>query len=318
MCWSSQLNPDQGTHAILSSRNKSDAPRVVVCGAINVDLLATALQEPLRDDSTPGVLHRSAGGVGRNIAENLVRLGIDVSLVSTVGDDDFGRWVSGHNQEVGIDISGVVVNADLPTSSYTAVHGPDGELLLAVSDMRLFDQFEPPGNMAGIFNEPDLLVIDANLPESVINLLESFCHPKEIAADAVSCNKCHRLGAILPQLSLLKVNRAEACAITGSRTDNDAQLINELLQQGVQQVLLSAGEEGAILADGNQSVRAAPVKQPSVVSTSGVGDAMFGGVLAARVYGYNATEQLRWGTAAAAETLGVHSACAATLSREMI
>lgn len=301
---------------ILSSKSKPLVSRVIVCGAINIDLLATAVQEPLRDDSTPGVLHRSAGGVGRNIAENLARLGIEVGLISSVGDDDFGRWIISHNDQAGIDNSGIAVKADLPTSSYTAVHGPDGEMLLAVSDMRLFDQFELPANLT--LESSDLLVIDANLPESVIGQLVDGAHLKTIAADAVSCKKCNRLKAYLPQLSLLKVNRAEANTITGCSSDNDGDLINELLALGVQQVLLSTGEDGAILADSNQVVKVASDKDVTVVSTSGVGDAMFAGVLAARLYGYNAREQLRWGTAAAAATLGVQSACCTTVGRKMM
>ena len=55
-----------------------------------------------------------------------------------------------------------------------------------------------------------------------------------------------------------------------------------------------------------------------VVSTSGAGDAMLSGVLAASLHGCGITEQLNWGTVAAAETLSVHSACAATLSSQLV
>jgi len=200
----------------------------VVCGAINVDLLATADHKPLPDDSTPGRLRRCAGGVGRNIAENLVRLGIDVTLISAVGDDDFGRRIVERDKQTGVDVSQIQVSPDWPTASYTAIHGPDGELLHAVSDMRLFDQFSLPvsPDFSTRYNSTDLLVIDANLPESVIKTLAQSYHPKFIAAEAVS-----------PLLSLLKVNRAEACALTGCTAD-DERLLESLLELGPAQVLL--------------------------------------------------------------------------------
>ena len=285
-----------------------------MCGAINVDLLATADHKPLPDDSTPGRLRRCAGGVGRNIAENLVRLGIDVTLISAVGDDDFGRRIVERDKQTGVDVSQIQVSPDWPTASYTAIHGPDGELLHAVSDMRLFDQFSLPvsPDFSTRYNSTDLLVIDANLPESVIKTLAQSYHPKFIAAEAVSRNKCLRLSSVLPLLSLLKVNRAEACALTGCTAD-DERLLESLLELGPAQVLLTTGEEGALLASKTNTVHAVPVSA-AVVSTNGVGDAMFSGVLAAHLYGYTAEKQLQWGTTASIETLGVHSACATSLN----
>ena len=285
-----------------------------MCGAINVDLLATADHKPLPDDSTPGRLYRCAGGVGRNIAENLVRLGIDVSLVSAVGDDDLGRWVVDRDRQTGVDISHVQINSDWPTASYTAIHSPDGELLNAVSDMRLFDQFSLSGrqDVDGLQNT-DLLVIDANLPEPVINELVQSYYPKFIAAEAVSQKKCLRLTGVLPLLSLLKVNRAEASVLTGCSLD-DEQLLDALLQMGPARVLLTKGEAGATLASKHQTVHSVPDSGVDVVSTNGVGDAMFSGVLAAHLYGLTAEQQLKWGATASVETLGVHSACTESLS----
>jgi len=284
-----------------------------------MDLLATADDTPLPDDSTPGRLRTYAGGVGRNIAENLTRLGIKVTLVSAIGDDDFGRRIVEHDKKVGIDVSQIDVHSDLPTASYTALHNHDGELLYAISDMRIFDQFEIRSRPD---TQADLLVIDANLPESTIHNLVHRYQPGFIAAEAVSRKKCLRLAGVLPYLSLLKVNRAEACSLTGldagnCNADNHERLIDALLQLGPAMVLLTLGKDGAMLAS-QQQVISAPSASVSVVSTSGVGDAMCSGVLAARLYGHTADEQLRWGTAAAAATLGVHSACADSLSLQSL
>jgi len=282
--------------------------------------LATAEHLAVADDSTPGTLRRCAGGVGRNIAENLARLDIDVTLVSAVGNDEFGRQILADAKVAEVDVSTVSVHPELATASYTAIHGSDGELLHAVSDMRIFDQYVLPAfkSIDPIITVADAIVLDANLPESVLAAIADACRGKIIVADSVSRHKCKRLGNVLNSLSLLKVNRAEAIALTDCKDKSDEALLGDLHKLGVSQLLLSAGSDGVVLSEGTDVHRLSVSPGTKVVSTSGAGDAMLSGVLAARLSGASAAEQLRWGAVAAAETVGVHSACSESISRELL
>ena len=305
----------QSDSQIITSR-----PAVVVFGAINIDLLATAEHAAVADDSTPGKLRRAAGGVGRNIAENLARLDVNTRLVSVVGDDESGRQMLTQTDTAGVDVSAVSVHPDLPTASYTAIHNHDGELLHAVSDMHIFDHFELPAfeTIEPAVAAADAIVLDANLPERVLVAVAEACRGKFIVADTVSRGKCKRLDAVLSGVSLLKVNRAEAVALTGYAAESDDILLEELHKRGPSQVLLTAGSDGVVLsgADGVHHVSVRP--DTTVVSTSGAGDAMLSGVLAALLYGADPSEQLRQGAVIAAETVGVHSACAESISRRLV
>lgn len=303
--------------AITNPSNTCSA-NVVVFGAVNVDLLATADRLALTDDSTPGTLRRYAGGVGRNIAENLVRLGVDTKLVSAVGDDEFGRQILSDAAKLGMDVSAVSVKSELATASYTAIHNCDGELLYAVNDMRIFDQFELPPMDGLDAAAADAVVLDANLPEAVIRSVVDMCQAQMIVADGVSSTKCLRLSGILSSLSLLKVNRAEAMVLSGCDSKNDKTLLHELHELGPKEILLTAGRDGVVVSSNTELHSKSAVPGVDVVSTSGAGDAMLSGVLAARLHGCDITEQLNWGTVAAAETLGVHSACAETLNRQLL
>lgn len=60
----------KGRGYILSERRYS-----VVIGGANMDILGTPGQALTPGSSTPGTVSYSPGGVGRNIAENLARLG---------------------------------------------------------------------------------------------------------------------------------------------------------------------------------------------------------------------------------------------------
>ena len=73
----------------------SCAPRVVVVGGAVVDLLCMPDKGTplLPRTSTPGHLEMASGGVARNVADGLARLGAAPLLASAVGDDGLGAQV---------------------------------------------------------------------------------------------------------------------------------------------------------------------------------------------------------------------------------
>ena len=67
-----------------------EQPYVVVIGGLNIDLQGSSNKPLVLNDSNPGEIAMSAGGVGRNIAENIAKLNIHSKILSYVGDDTFG------------------------------------------------------------------------------------------------------------------------------------------------------------------------------------------------------------------------------------
>ena len=63
---------------------------ITVIGGINIDIEGMPYEELIYKDSNPGRIRMSYGGVGRNITENIARLGGDVAMVSVAGDDYMG------------------------------------------------------------------------------------------------------------------------------------------------------------------------------------------------------------------------------------
>ena len=60
---------------------------VWVIGGVNMDISGTPAGPLRAGASNPGRVTLAPGGVGRNIAENLRRMGRRVSLVSILGED---------------------------------------------------------------------------------------------------------------------------------------------------------------------------------------------------------------------------------------
>ncbi len=80
--------------------------------------------------SNPGVVRTSHGGVARNIAENLARLGADVALAAAIGDDDGGRSILSALAGVGVDTRAMIVMAGEATAEYAAVLEADRAISL--------------------------------------------------------------------------------------------------------------------------------------------------------------------------------------------
>ena len=66
---------------------------VICIGAALVDELYHASNPILLATTNEGTVHRSAGGVSRNIAHQLALLGVPVQLISVFGSDGEGDWL---------------------------------------------------------------------------------------------------------------------------------------------------------------------------------------------------------------------------------
>ena len=120
-----------------------EGPYAVVIGGANMDICGCSHDNLRIGDSNPGRVRTSAGGVGRNIAENLARLGTDTRLLSAVGNDQYGHHLLEVSQRAGVDVRQVLVLEGQATSCYLSLHDGSGEMSCAVNDMAIIDQLTP-------------------------------------------------------------------------------------------------------------------------------------------------------------------------------
>ena len=153
--------------------NTGHAPFVTVIGGANIDVQGKS-REALRDrDSNPGDVHISPGGVARNVAENLSRLGVSCRLITAVGDDQYGRFLMQCSTDAGIDTRGVHQLEQLPTSTYLSILDNTGDMQVALSDMRIMDELGADllTPHKSIIAQSSLLILDANLPDDALGWL---------------------------------------------------------------------------------------------------------------------------------------------------
>ena len=286
-----------------------------------MDLIAQPTACLVPGDSSPGRIQSTPGGVARNVAENLARLGQAVQLLSVVGDDALGQSLVDRTHAVGVNVSAVQTVAGGTTSTYLSIHNPQGELEFAINDMGLLEQLTPSvlQGQAAVLRSANAIVVDANLSEVALAYLLGTDLGQPVFADAVSVAKCGRLKPWLAAVHLLKVNRLEAQALCGTpiNTPADALVACRSLQgQGPRQVVVSLGADGVCWVDAKGAeghCAAAPV---DVVNVSGAGDALLAGLVFGQLQGWTLDTSVAFAMACAELTLGHPGANAPNLSAE--
>ena len=142
-------------------------------GGANMDIHGRGDKKLVMRDSNPGSLHTSLGGVCRNICENLARLGVDIKLVTVVGDDYKGKSIISGCEAAGIDMSAAKVIPGERSSSYVSIMDEDGDMLLAMSDMHIIKRLDAAlvDDNASLLCDADMVICDGNLSAQTVERL---------------------------------------------------------------------------------------------------------------------------------------------------
>jgi pseudouridine kinase len=299
--------------------------RVLVVGAAGLDLKImprTAIIEPER--SNPATIHWGWGGVARNMAENLARLGAEVHLVSAVGDDWWGHALLQQLQELNIHTDGCIISQEQPTASYAALYHQDKRLSVAFDDMSVTREVTAGHlyRLRSLVRESDIVCLDANLSpaalKTLFRLTEEYDVP--VCADPTAALLAQRLQPYLSRITAITPDVAETEALLGTElADEEAISVaaRRLVQTGVDLAVITLGAAGLYYATNEESGRisAFPVE---VIDPTGAGDALTAAVAYGLLENISLEEAVRLGMAAAAQTVACRDAVCPYLSLELL
>lgn len=286
------------------------SPTITCIGAANVDRSLRTFGPAVMETSNPARATDARGGVARNVAENLARLGVTTRLVSAVGRDAAGEAILSETSDAGVNIDGVLLDTEHATGSYTAIFGAEGNLVIGLADMDINAALTPAvirqhwGHIAA----SAFVFADANGSPEMLEDLLSRCRKNgvRLAFDAVSIPKATRLPRNLTGCEILFCNAAEARAISGAGVGDDPlSLASELLTRGTATAIITDGAGG--LACANQSGEAfeLPASATELVDATGAGDALIAATLSALIDDESLPSACQRGLTLAAQVAGV-------------
>ena len=250
--------------------------KICVIGGANLDITATSNAPFQPEDSNPGRVRTSFGGVGRNIAHNLCLLSNQVTFLTVFGDDIFGKSIKESCQSLGMDISACQTAENAPNPCFASINDSDGRMIGGIADMDTTNLITPDwlDKRKDIISKADIVVAEANLqPESLAWLMDNCNAP--LYLDAVSGPKAKRIAvayniATLPTFHSIKYNRLEE------------QALSNLQHHG--RHFISLGKDGLKVIDNQsqtqtQTFPAYPIAKEKIKNMSGAGDALFAGII---------------------------------------
>ena len=275
---------------------------VYVLGSLNIDLVSTVERMPNPGETVSGTSFKTyIGGKGLNQAVGCSRAGAKVIMLGAVGDDGYGKeliealaadnisdkYISHKNGASGV----AVIETDAAGQNrIVVIPGANGQLTSA-------DISEE------VFKDSTAKYLIAQLETPIMTVVDAFKRAKEVGlTTALNPAPAQKLSLeLLSYLDLITPNQFEAELLTGIKVTDHQSAIKAgqaLLAQGVKQVIVTLGEDGAMFVSHDENFHQ-PAFTVTVVDTTGAGDTFCGGLIAKLSEGMNMKDAIRYATAAA-------------------
>lgn len=299
-----------------------DNPYVTVIGGVNMDIHGFPKSKLIPGDSNIGTVKMSLGGVGRNIAENLVRLGIETKLIGVLGDDIYGSKILEESSLIGLDTRDCLILKGESTSTYLAVIDETHDMSVAISSMDIYERMTVDfiKDKKHVIDNSELVVLDTNIPVDVIEYLSNNHRSTDFFLDTVSTAKAKKVKHLIGNIHTLKSNKIEIESITGIEINNEQSLklnCEYLMNKGVKKVFITLGKNGVFYCDNTtmNHIKAVNVKP---VNTTGAGDAFMAALVYCYLNNIDINESAKLATAASVVALSHENTINPNMSKENI
>ncbi len=281
--------PEKLIEKLLSSLSAYKNKKVLILGDVGLDEYVLGQVRRISPEAPVPVLEVDQEdlrlGLSANVAQNVVSLGGQVSLVSVVGQDAGAQKLKDLSAKAGINWNSIIVDEKRPTTRKTRIMtGPhhivrvDYELkkyLSAQAEEKVLKEFQKH------LEANDVVILQdyakGVITEKIVKTMAELCKAKnkKLLVDPSRVNS----GDFYKGCDLIKPNYDEAVALAGLNFDdlrenpNRVEEAGKALQRktGAHQVVLTQGKEGMSIFEGDKITRV-PTQAKKVFDVTGAGD----------------------------------------------
>jgi ribokinase len=266
------------------------AARIVVVGSYATGLTMKTDRIPCGGETVLGTGYRvDFGGKGSNQAIGCARLGAQVDFVASIGNDSFGDMAMALHREEGIGTKFCKRSSDAPTGvGFIVVEASSGHNCI-VLDPGANEFLEPP-DVSSAFASLDAAAVVLTQLEIPVDAAESALSHGRAAGAVTILNPAPVRPlpvSVFASTDILVPNETEAKVLAGYPADSTVEpeiVAKNLLSRGVKHVVMTLGEQGALLAH-SSSQKLFPAVAVQAVDTTGAGDAFNAGLAVALAHG---------------------------------
>ncbi|MEO8711664.1 MAG: ribokinase [Parafilimonas sp.] len=256
---------------------------IIVIGSSNTDMVIKAHHLPAPGETIlGGDFFMNAGGKGANQAVAAARLGGDVTFIAKLGNDVFGKQAIELFNKENIKTEYIFIDDKNPSGIALITVDEKGENCIAVASGAngnlLVDDLKILNN---VIEQASIILVQLEIPLETIEYIAqtSFQHKKKLILNPAPA--CKLSDELLSKVSVITPNEKEAGMLTGITIEDIAsakQAAKILSAKGIETVIITLGEEGALLYYNNE-YNLIPARKVIAADTTAAGD-VFNGALA--------------------------------------
>ena len=290
---------------------------VIVIGSSNIDFAVTVDRFPARGETIVGYhFAQSVGGKGANQAVAAARAGAQVVFLSKVGMDANGALIERHlgaqelsrlvllrEEQASTGVAMILVDR-AGNNQIVVVPGSNG--YLAPDDIR---------QHATLMTGARVLLVQAEVPMETVREALTIAKRRGLTTILNPAPACPLPSDLLRLVDILTPNESEVQVLTGLADLTEAAHL--LTSQGVGTVVVTCGEQGAVMSRG-EGVTTVPAFLVDAIDTTGAGDAFNGALACALADGLDLETAIKIANAAGALATTVRGAQESTPTKDAI
>jgi ribokinase len=289
------------------NKTLSMTKKIVVIGSSNTDMVIKADRLPVPGETIiGGKFMMNPGGKGANQAVAIARMGGNISFITKIGNDLFGRQAVELYRSEGICTDFIFSDPDKPSGVALISVDAVGENCILVA----------PGSNGTLsiadiekarreIESADILLMQLEIPMETVEYAAAIAAERNILV-VLNPAPGHVLSPkLLHSIDIITPNKTEAELLTGIKvTDwqSAREAAKRIADQGVKTVVITLGSRGALIREGD-TCHEIPALKVDAVDTTAAGDTFCGTLCVAISEGVDVVEAVKLSCRASAITV---------------
>lgn len=276
-----------------------DKARLLVVGSLNMDLVVDVPYMPGVGETVLGRgLKMVPGGKGANQAYAAAKLGGETYMLGCVGSDEYGQILIDSLKSAGVNTQSIGKQTGVNTgTAFIYVNEEGDNSIVVVPGANSTCSKEYIERHKNFIEDCDIIILQCEIPIDVVEYTVDIArrmNRKVILNPAPAPD--HFPEEILKKVDILTPNESELHKLTGKKADtleDIREAAGMLLSKGIKSVIVTWGDKGAVLVEGD-SCRHYPVEKVKVVDTTAAGDSFTAAVAVALSEGKSLDEAVKF------------------------
>ena len=282
-------------------------PKIVVIGSCNTDMVVKANRLPAPGETVlGGTFLMNPGGKGANQAVAAARLGGNVTLISKLGNDLFGKQSIESYRAEGINTDYVFTDYKNPSGvALISVDSSGENCIIVASGANSFLNISDIEKTQGILSEANIILMQLEIPIQTVEYITKFAlkHNKKVILNPAPAQILSK--QLLTSVFLIVPNRIEAELLTGIKVhdwESAQKAANKMEEKGLKHIVITLGSLG-VLVKTESKHHIIPAHKVKAIDTTAAGDTFCGALCVALSEGQDIISAAKFANKAASITV---------------